>query len=76
MTKGGRELSLGGPDAGPVLNAALADLFTDAERSPDEEAVGRSGVPGLPGAGEVEDGTTPERILPDRIDPADLARPV
>ena len=76
MTKGGRELPLGGPDAGPVLDAALADLVTDADRSRGEEGDGNRGVPGFSGAGEVEDAIEPERIPPDRIDPADLARPV
>jgi hypothetical protein len=72
----GRELSLTGPDAGEVLDSALADLVKGADRSHGEEADGNGGVQGLPGAGDVEDGTAPERIPPDRIDPAGYARPV
>jgi hypothetical protein len=72
----GRDHSSTGSDAGQVLDAVLADLVTDTDRSRGEEADGRGGVPGLPGAGEVEDAAEPERIPPARIDPTGFARPV
>jgi hypothetical protein len=64
------------PEAGEVLDAMLADRVTDADPSRGEEADGNSGVPDLPGAGEVKDATELERIPPDRIDPTGVARPV
>jgi hypothetical protein len=72
----GRDLGLTRPDAGAVLEAMLADRVTDVDQSPGAEADRNSGVPGLPGAGEVKDATELERIPPDRIDPAGFARPV
>jgi hypothetical protein len=70
-----RELSLTGPDAGGVLDSALADLVTDADPPRGEEAAGTSGVRGPPRTGDAEDATGPERIQADRLDPAELARP-
>jgi hypothetical protein len=70
-----RDLSSTGPDADHVLDAALADLVTDADPSRGERADGSSGVRSLPGPAAVEDGTTPERIPPGRIDPTEFVRP-
>jgi hypothetical protein len=72
----GRDPGLTRPDAGEVLDAMLADLVTDADRSRGEEGDGNRGVPGFSGAGEVEDAIEPERIPPDRIDPTGVARPL
>jgi hypothetical protein len=69
-----REPTWTGPDVRWVLDAVLADLVTDADRSCGEPVDGRSGVPGLPG--DVDDCTEPERIPRHRIDPAGFARPV
>jgi hypothetical protein len=70
------KFSLTGPNAAQVLDAVLTDLVTDADRSRGVETDGISGVPGLPGTGDVEDGTRPERIPPARNDPTGSARPV
>jgi hypothetical protein len=72
-----RELSMSAPDTGRVLDSALTDLVIDADRWRGEvaDAEGTDGL-ALPGAGDVEDGPAPERIPPDRIDPAETARPV
>jgi hypothetical protein len=70
------DLSSTGPDAGQVVDSALVDLVTGGDRSRGEGADGSSGVPGLPGAGEVKDATELERIPPGRIDPTGVARPV
>jgi hypothetical protein len=67
---------LTGPDAGHALDAVLADLVTGAERWRGEEADGTSGIRSLPEAEEVEHGADRGLIPPDRIDPADFARPV
>jgi hypothetical protein len=67
---------LAGDDDGRVLDSVLADLVTDADRSRGADADGTSGGPGLPGAGDAEDGTTPDRIPPDRIDATGVPRPV
>jgi hypothetical protein len=64
-----------GPDADHRLDSVLADLVADADRSRGDAADGTSGVRGRPGAGGVGDGTTPERIPLDRIDPTESARP-
>jgi hypothetical protein len=71
-----REPSLIEPDAGRALDSALAGLVTDVDPSRGEDGDVTSGGRVLPGAGEVEDGTTPERIPTDRIDPSEFARPV
>jgi hypothetical protein len=71
-----RELSSIGPEAGRVLDSALADLVTVADKPRGEDADGTSGGRVLPGARDVPDGTTPERIRSDRIDPTELVRPV
>jgi hypothetical protein len=46
----------------------------DRWRGEDEDAEGTDGQ-ALPGAGDVQDGPAPERIPPDRIGPAESARP-
>jgi hypothetical protein len=71
----GRDLGLTGPDAGEALDAALADLVPDADRSRGEDAAGSRGVPGLPGAGDAEDGTGPGPIRSVPINPIESARP-
>jgi virginiamycin B lyase len=72
-----RELSMTAPDTGRVLDSALRDLVTDADRWRGEgaDAEGTDGR-ALRGAGDVEDNPAPERIPPDRTDPAETARPV
>jgi hypothetical protein len=68
-----------GFDDGQVLDAVLADLEvdTDRDRSRGKEAGERSGVPDLPGAGEVKDTAErePEGVPPARIDPTAFAHP-
>jgi hypothetical protein len=72
----GRELSSIGPEAGRVLDSALADLVTDADKPRGEDADGTSGVRVLPGARDVPDGTAPQQIRFHRIDPTEFSRPL
>jgi streptogramin lyase len=71
-----RELSVTGPDADHVLDSVLVDVITDGDASRGQKVDGSRAVPSLPGAGEVNDATEPERIPPNRIKPTDCARPV
>jgi hypothetical protein len=71
----GRDLSLTGPDDGRVFDSVLADLVTDADRSPGADADRSSGERGLPGAGGAADGTGPGPIRSVPIDPIESARP-
>jgi hypothetical protein len=72
----GRERSLTGPETERVLDSALYDLVTDRDQWRGEEADSTAGVRVVPGAGDVEDCTGPERIPCDRIDPTEFVRPV
>jgi hypothetical protein len=71
-----RDVSLTGPDAGEVLDAALANLVTDVHPTRGVEEDGTGEVRRAPGIGDFEDGTGPERITPDRSDPTGFVRPV
>jgi hypothetical protein len=71
-----RDFASTGPDADPVLDAALADLVTDTDPSRSERADGTTDVLGRPAERDVEDGTGTEPSRADRIDPTGFARPV
>jgi hypothetical protein len=71
----GRDLSLTGPDGGRVFDSVLADLVTDADRSPGSDAHRTSDGRDLPGAGDAADGTGPGPIRSVPIDPIESARP-
>jgi hypothetical protein len=71
-----RDVSLTGPDAGEVLDAALANLVTGAHPTRGVEPDGTGEVRRAPGIGDFEDGTKPEPITPDQSDPTGFVCPV
>jgi hypothetical protein len=72
----GRDLSSPRLDDGRVFDSVLADLVTDADRSRGADVDTTRGERGLPEARDAGDGTGPDAIRSDRIDPTGYARPV
>jgi hypothetical protein len=72
----GRRRPLSESQAGLVLDAALADLITDEERSRDRADGGTNEALPLPGAGDAHDGFGPDGIRSDEARPAPASRAV